>query len=179
MQQMNEVFEHSNEYKTKFGLTDDDFQILKNCVHDIKKFQQTFIKSEKESKTKRDYVISHNDLILWNIMVHEGKITAIIDWEWSSSCPEEQEFWTGLERIFSKEFDLSDYVKEVFEKKKLYFPKENETNTEILKERYLGIIFDVVINLKYSFTAFDNIGKVLKYQEEKLKQLHIKIKNTL
>lgn len=52
---------------------------------------------------KDEFVYSHQDLVMKNILVDQGKISAVLDWEWSGSALAEVEAKTGLDFLFTEE----------------------------------------------------------------------------
>ncbi|KAF2649608.1 hypothetical protein K491DRAFT_708023 [Lophiostoma macrostomum CBS 122681] len=56
------------------------------------------------------YVLTHGDLNANNIMVHDGKIVAIIDWEHAGYCPWWVEQYTSLTRNWGGSYDLMRMV---------------------------------------------------------------------
>ncbi len=57
------------------------------------------------SQTEEDpyFVLSHQDFVMKNILIKDGKITAVLDWEWAASAPREMEALSGLDFLVSPE----------------------------------------------------------------------------
>jgi hypothetical protein len=125
----------------KVGRTNDDwFENLKEdlCkgLSEIHKTEDPSVIEEKFEELKKNfpksepYVLTHGDLNLSNIMVKDGKIEAVIDWEWSGYYPWWAERWISMtedhyesEELFSPlwegiggEMDRATFKTEVIDK---------------------------------------------------------------
>ncbi|MBU1198968.1 MAG: aminoglycoside 3'-phosphotransferase/choline kinase family protein [Nanoarchaeota archaeon] len=70
----------------------------------IPKFIEFKEKVIKQYKPKEKFVLTHMDYALKNFMVKDGKITALIDWEWSGSFPPQND-------LLNLDLDLDKFPK--------------------------------------------------------------------
>ncbi|KAL4789136.1 kinase-like protein [Aspergillus venezuelensis] len=71
------------------------------------------------SQNKHRVVFTHGDLRLANIMVHNGSVSGIVDWEQGGWYPEHWEFCRAL-HIWQWQHDWTDYMLQVFQP---YYPE--------------------------------------------------------
>ena len=64
-------------------------------------------------------MFTHGDLRLANIMVHNGSVSGIVDWEQGGWYPEHWEFCRAL-HIWQWQHDWTDYMLQVFQP---YYPE--------------------------------------------------------
>lgn len=90
-----------------------NFRINKLIVDE--KNIKDYLEKNKNFKTK--FVLTHNDLGPYNIMIDNFKITSILDWECSGSYPE---YWEYTSNIFHCAYnnEWKDIIKKILEKTK-------------------------------------------------------------
>jgi thiamine kinase-like enzyme len=88
-----------------------NLSIDKKEEEDFKKY----LNNNKDFKTK--YILSHNDLGPYNIMVKNNKITGILDWELAGSYPE---YWEYNRTIYHNGYDQEwkNIMKDILKKSK-------------------------------------------------------------
>ena len=130
----------SGPYKTLAGYLDGEMtrnlaELHKNQEYiDLAKrfnrFKEEVLRKYKGSCT---IVLAHNDILCKNIMGNEGKITAILDWEWAMAAPSDVYF-----NAFS---DLSEakqrYFYSVLSSKGIHSTEEIEARSHLYKADHL------------------------------------------
>lgn len=91
---------------------EDDLNKFILDIHDMtpKHMRDTLMKHQR---TDHRIVLSHGDLHPDNIMVKDGKITGLIDWELAGWCPE---YWDYVKSCYAspKHRDWMDYARDIF-----------------------------------------------------------------
>ncbi len=115
------------------------------------------------------FVFSHQDFVMKNILVDQDKVTAILDWEWSGSALMEIEQFTGFD------FLLNEDDRRYFSKKlealglKDFFQKPNIHRN--LFYRFIGNIYTLVAFREWREGKLEHTAKFLS---QKLEQRRIR-----
>lgn len=92
-----------------------DEQTFNEFILDLKDSAPTAIRRAFHSQLRTDHriVFTHGDINLHNIMVQDGKITGIIDWEFAGWYPEHWEYVKFFERPTTHK-DWYQYADRIF-----------------------------------------------------------------
>ncbi|RJQ18179.1 hypothetical protein C4573_00470 [Candidatus Woesearchaeota archaeon] len=108
---------------------------FKKYVSGMKKYRDRYITTYREPVK---ILLTHADLDLKNILVHNGHISAILDWEWSIAGPEDEEFYS-LYWIAGKD---KPYFNARLKKYGVTYPEGFKKRFTIFKVAFIAIALD-------------------------------------
>lgn len=141
--------------------------------------------TEEEIKDSTEFVFTHGDLTLQNLLVtfidDDPTITAVLDWEWSGMFPAEQEFFCSFDFLLEKAADdgssdseheqLQEYFFSILEDGGVDTPR---TLPHYWQRKYL---YDLTENLfPWHINDCDNVDKAIEQAVANVRQLFRKLR---
>lgn len=114
-----------------------------------------------------EYVFSHQDLVMKNILIDDENVSALLDWEWSGSALSENESMTGFD--FLKTEEDKSYFSKALEHHGIYHFFDSPPYPRELFYRLIGNVYTLVAFREWSEGKLEHTAKFLNQKLEQRK----------
>ena len=118
---------------------------------------------------EEEFVLSHQDFVMKNILIKDGQIMAVLDWEWAGPAPKEIEQLSGMDFIQTPED--RDYFCSILKQKGCsdFFNPTSSHRAHLYK--LLGSTFSLVAYREW-FTG--KLSHTAKFMDQKFLQRRVR-----